>query len=129
MPTPVPVYPAEGDIMRNVEDWADYQKRTAERIQRQLLGLGPRDALPPTPRMEYPKMMLKPGYYGAQNADEQRAFTKVVKNEQEASDAQGEGFLAEAKQAKEQFEREQKERQQKEPAESRSAGKESDKKK
>jgi hypothetical protein len=108
MPTPVPVYPAEGDVYRNVEDHADQEKRNVERIKRSLLGISPRDPLPETPRnVPFPKMIYRPEYFASNKPEEQRPHSRTVLDQQQLSDAQKEGFLPTLAEASEQWKQKQ----------------------
>jgi hypothetical protein len=108
MPTPVPVYPAEGDIYRNIQDHIDQQKRNADSIQRSLQGISSRDPLPGTPPgIPFPKMIYRSEYFASNKPEEQRPHSRTVLDQQQLSDAQKEGFLPTLAEASEQWKQKQ----------------------
>jgi hypothetical protein len=106
---PVPIYPAQGTILDNVEDFMQHHRREVENQQRQQLGLAKGAPLPGKPEnVPYPRMVYKSEYFSGEDDSERRLHYKQVESEKELKDAQAEGFFGSLQEAKDAFEQQQK---------------------
>jgi hypothetical protein len=106
---PVPIYPAEGTILDNVDDFMQHHRREVDNQQRQLLGLPKGAPLPAKPEnVPYPRMVYRQEYFAAADDFGRREHYRQVGSEKELKDAQAEGYFGSLQEAKDAFEQQQK---------------------